>query len=527
MRTKTTRATPKKPAGPHKNSKKKMLAESCFCKANPDIYRSAKCDWEEIFEIPGIKDITVIANDKSEFKTCKILFSTLGPNIANRLDRKTIKLNCSLSVVQILHTFTLNGEFNCDSTTLEPLLRVAKDYDMPGIKLFGGLHLMTLINGSNVIEMLQLSNELLCPHFVSQIKSYILDNFEELGKQRQFLGTCSPMWMEEFVKNEMLNASEENIFKILMAWTKITKEREQAVSDIAKHIRFSIMDEQFFNNVVLANNPFIEKAWKEIPRRVHRAKKYRIPNELVFSMGGFTSEPCSTVELFNVRSNTWTTLSLDFVPHAYHGMVAMDKKIFVFGGFGDSGNGPEYFRTAFCYDLQSKTWSRISSMNTPRCYISVAELNGKIYCIGGCDGVQRFSSVECYDPASNQWSMVKSMNFIRSDASAVTDGKNKIYVMGGFNGDAVIPNVEIYNCMKDEWESGPDMREPRSGLKAVIFKNKLYAIGGFNGNERLRSVECLDLLKPNATWTPSTQLITPRSNFGATVVDKKIFVTGN
>jgi len=423
MRTKTARATPQKPAGPHKNSKmKKMLGEPCFCKTNPDFYRSASCDWEQIFEIPDIKDVTVIANDKSEFQTCKILLSTLGPKIANQLGRKTIKLDCPLSVVQTLHTFTLNGEFNCNSTTLEPLLRIAKDYDMSGIKLFGGLFLMTLINPSNVIKMLQLSNELLCPHFVGQIKTYILDNFEELGKQENFLNACSPMWMEEFVKNEMLNASEENIFKILMAWTKISKERERAISDIAKHIRFNIMDQQFFNDVVLANNPFVEKAKKEIiRRRDNRVKKHRIPNELVISMGGFTSEPCTVVELFNLRSNTWTVLSLDFVPHAYHGMIAQDNKIFVLGGFGDAGNGPEYFQETFCFDLQSKKLTRKSSMNTPRCYISVAELNGKIYCIGGFDGAQRFSSVECYDPASNQWPMVKSMNFIRSDASAVTD----------------------------------------------------------------------------------------------------------
>ena len=534
MRAKTLRPIQKKPAKPHKNSKKKKIKKKdkkpikpCFCQTDPDFYRSKPCDWDELLEIPGIKDVTLISNDKYEFQTCKILLATLGPKIAKLLQKSTVRLNCSLSVIQTLHTFTLNGEFKCDSTTLEPLLRAAKHYNMSGIKLFGGLFMMTLINGSNVIEMLQLSSKLLCPHFENQIKSYILDNFEELGKQESFLRTCTPMWMEEFVKNELLNASEENIFEILMAWTDMSKEREKIIPDIAKHIRFSIMDKQFFKDVVLTSKPFFEKAKTEIlRRRGNRVKNHRIPHELVFSMGGFSSEPCSAVELYNVRSNTWTTLNQDFVPHAYHGMVAMDKKIFVLGGFGDSGNGAEYFQSTFCFDLQSKTWTRKSSMNNPRCYVSVAELNGKIYCIGGFDGAQRFSSVECFDPDLDQWASVKSMNHVRSDSTAVTYG-NKIIVIGGFNGETIIPDVEIYDPDKDEWTSGPDMREPRSGLKAVVFNDKLYAIGGFNGNARLRSVECLDLLKRDATWTSSTQLITPRSNFGATVVDKKILVTGN
>ena len=59
-----------------------------------------------------------------------------------------------------------------------------------------------------------------------------------------------------------------------------------------------------------------------------------------------------------------------------------------------------------------------------------------------------------------------------------------------------------------------------------VYNNKLYAIGGFNGNERLQSVECLDLLKSNPKWTASAPLLRPRSNFGVTIVDKKIFVVG-
>ena len=173
MRTKTPKAIREKPAGPHKNSKKKKMIEPCFCKTDPDFYRSAPYDWEEIFEIPGIKDVTVISNDQSKLQTCKILLATLGPKIEDLLDSHTIILNCSMSVIQTLHTFTLNGEFNCDPMTLKPLLRAAKEYDISGIKLFGGLFMMTLINEGNVIEMLQLSNELLCPHFDNQIKTYI------------------------------------------------------------------------------------------------------------------------------------------------------------------------------------------------------------------------------------------------------------------------------------------------------------------------------------------------------------------
>jgi hypothetical protein len=54
----------------------------------------------------------------------------------------------------------------------------------------------------------------------------------------------------------------------------------------------------------------------------------------------------------------------------------------------------------------------------------------------------------------------------------------------------------------------------------------LYIIGGFNGHERLRSVETLDLLQPDASWEFASELRIARSNFGVTIVDGKILVSG-
>lgn len=68
-------------------------------------------------------------------------------------------------------------------------------------------------------------------------------------------------------------------------------------------------------------------------------------------------------------------------------------------------------------------------MHCCRCYVSVAELNGFIYAMGGFDGVNRLSSVERYDPQTNQWTLITSMNTERSDACACVL-HNKIYITG-------------------------------------------------------------------------------------------------
>lgn len=71
-------------------------------------------------------------------------------------------------------------------------------------------------------------------------------------------------------------------------------------------------------------------------------------------------------------------------------------------------------------------------MNTKRSYVSVVELNGLIYAMGGYDGKRRLESVERYDPKTNQWELLPDMDMNRSDAHAcVLD--NKIYIIGLFN----------------------------------------------------------------------------------------------
>lgn len=53
-------------------------------------------------------------------------------------------------------------------------------------------------------------------------------------------------------------------------------------------------------------------------------------------------------------------------------------------------------------------------MHSRRCYVSVVELNGFIYAMGGFNGEMRLNSVERYDPATNQWTLIESMNYVSS-----------------------------------------------------------------------------------------------------------------
>src|SRR3989344_6873804 len=57
--------------------------------------------------------------------------------------------------------------------------------------------------------------------------------------------------------------------------------------------------------------------------------------------------------------------------------------------------------------LETGLWQARSSMPTPRVDAAAAELDGKIYVVGGFDGLgQTLSTVEVYDSTSDSWETI-------------------------------------------------------------------------------------------------------------------------
>ncbi|CAK9303911.1 unnamed protein product [Gordionus sp. m RMFG-2023] len=260
--------------------------------------------------------------------------------------------------------------------------------------------------------------------------------------------------------------------------------------------------------------------------------KPRLPHEIMFVIGGWSGgSPTNIVETYDTRADRWVkcTHLEPKEPRAYHGLITLNNKIYMIGGF----NGDEYFNTckvldpslstSIITDVNKDKWIEIAPMNSPRCYVSVAVLNGFIYAMGGFDGHARLNTTERYDPKCNQWSPLLPMNHQRSDASATTLD-NKIYIAGGFNGQECMSSAEYYDPTCNVWVIIAYMKVRRSGVGVLSLNNKIYALGGFNGISRMSSVERYD--PKTSQWEIVPDMNHPRSNFACEVIDDMIFVVG-
>ena len=162
--------------------------------------------------------------------------------------------------------------------------------------------------------------------------------------------------------------------------------------------------------------------------------------------------------------------------------------IYAIGGLNNTGGSVS---TVEVYDCIQDKWRLAESMITTRSRVAVAVLQGKLYAIGGYNGLERLSTVEVFEPDRRVWRKVSSISKPRSAlGSAVLN--NKLFVCGGYDGLQSSDTVEMYEPKTDKWSIIGSMNKHRSASGICQFDSKIFAAGGHDGYRIFDSVECYD-----------------------------------
>lgn len=123
-------------------------------------------------------------------------------------------------------------------------------------------------------------------------------------------------------------------------------------------------------------------------------------------------------------------------------------------------------------------WTDITAYPSSIMDNTCAEIDGKIYCVGGFDGADTTNSGSVYDPGDNSWASIASMNDAREKpVVAAIDGK--LYVTGGWDsGGTPDPTLEIYDPIADSWSTGASIPTAYAAATGVNLDGKFYVIGG-------------------------------------------------
>lgn len=169
-------------------------------------------------------------------------------------------------------------------------------------------------------------------------------------------------------------------------------------------------------------------------------------------------------------------------------VAVVDSQIYVFGG-----GGPNFqsLNSSVVYDPARDEWRDLAPMPTFRSGTVTAVVNGKIYVMAGGykqpDGTFRFlNTVEIYDPERDQWQAGPSL-IQPHDYPAIAELDGRIYVMGGHHPEAYLGGpktdpgfdfCERFDPATGKWQAIAPLSQPRFALAAVTMDRRLLAMGG-------------------------------------------------
>ena len=161
-----------------------------------------------------------------------------------------------------------------------------------------GEFLISTLTEKNALRIFRISVNHCCKHVSSSISKFICLNF------KSFIATGEALdfKMEElsdFVIHEELQMKEEELHKFIQVWAEANSFTESQLQDIIK--------------------------WIPLKRR---------PAKVVVSVGGWSSNPTDTIEVYDDLSRTWSISSIKLpIDSAYHGAVEMEDNLYIAGGF--------------------------------------------------------------------------------------------------------------------------------------------------------------------------------------------------
>jgi hypothetical protein len=198
-------------------------------------------------------------------------------------------------------------------------------------------------------------------------------------------------------------------------------------------------------------------------------------------------------------------------PNSELALAELDGRLYLLGGYPASRVTA---RTVQVYDIASDRWELGPPLPQPNNHGMAASVNGKIYLIGGqtsdVSNQGYVNTVYELDPAMGVWVEKARMPTARSAGVAVVLD-DKIYVAGGRPPHE--QDFAVYDPATDSWEVLPDMPSPRNHMIGAAINGRIHVVGGRIGHglspNKTAAHEVFD--PETRTWTTAAPLLRARS----------------
>ncbi|KAL7885709.1 hypothetical protein AOLI_G00060040 [Acnodon oligacanthus] len=470
-------------------------------------------------------------------------FAAMFTNDVREAKQEEIKMEgVDPDALRSLVHFAYTGVLELKEETIESLLAAACLLQLSQVIEVCCNFLMKQLHPSNCLGIRSFADAQGCMDLLNVAHSYTMEHFLEVIQNQEFL-LLPTMEIVKLLASDDINVpDEETIFQALMMWVRYdVQHRQRDLGVLLVYIRLPLLPPQLLadleNNKMFSEDLECQKLLMEamkyhlLPERrpmlqSPRTKPRKSTVGALYAVGGMdASKGSTTIEKYDLRTNTWIQVGIMNGRRLQFGVAVIDNKLYVVGG----RDGLKTSNMVECYDPITKVWCTMPPMSTHRHGLGIAVLEGPMYAVGGHDGWSYLNTVERWDPQARQWNYVASMSTPRSTVG-VTALNGKLFAVGGRDGSSCLRSMECFDPHTNKWSMCAPMAKRRGGVGVATYNSFLYAVGGHDApasNHCSRLSDCVERYDPKTdTWTTVSSLSVPRDAVGVCLLGDRLYAVG-
>ncbi|XP_055853086.1 kelch-like protein 4 [Episyrphus balteatus] len=428
--------------------------------------------------------------------------TTLQPN-NNIIQLKEIEASTLKLIVDFMYT----GSIELSLANIDELLRIVSFLKIKTL-IEGCCELIEQnISSSNSLGYLRLANELSLPTLKAKSLECIYTHFEQISKEKEILMLSKDELKDLLFNDNPYGDFEESVFLAMVAWINYDKfNRTQECFELLSMVRFEALTPKF----IVENRKSVCKTlesyelicswlqWHLSPetRSNDQPNCALIPRKKTEKLAvvGVLEDEEICIQTFNSKENSWSIELKKTLPskRPCAETIMIDNKLFVVGGYH---NG-ELTNKVECLEMDTKDWADFPSMNTPRYYCQLVELNGHL-CVYGWDNID-MPCIEIYNFSTCKWDELQPISQ-PSIASRITGHNGKLYILDFENGF-----LQSFDVSSNKFTCKAVAKSSLRSFGFAAIERFLFVIGGYENGEYLKTVKRYDL--SNDFWCEMASL---------------------
>ncbi|XP_017325775.1 kelch-like protein 41a [Ictalurus punctatus] len=469
-------------------------------------------------------------------------------------DKEVVLQNVDPAIMDMIVNYLYSAEIDITDDNVQDVLAVANHLQIPSVFTVCVNYLQKNLSLGNCLAIFRLGLLMNCPRLAMAARDYILERFEILYKEQDFLELNPPELFAIIGSDALVVEKEELVFELLMKWIRKDKEtRVKQLGDAFEHIRFRLLPEKYFKEKVEKDE--IIKADPELVKKLKIIKDAfagKLPGTVEgkgkenegSAMPGYLNDTkrlgmygkdlilmisdMAAVAYDPVENECSLAAISEQIPRNHVSIITKRNQLYVVGGlFVDEENKDSQLQ-CYCFQLDpiSADWIAMPPMPSPRCLFGLGEFENIIFAVAGKDlqTNESLDSVMCYDTNKMKWTETKKLPLSLHGHSVISQN-GLVYCIGGKTDDKkTINKMFAYDHKKSEWKELAAMKTPRSMFGAAVHKGKIIVVGGVNEDSLLASCESYDF--GTNKWESFPEFAQERSSVNVVSVDGELYAIG-